>query len=103
MIEEDVSRRKEEGKALVRRSPQVRDSLSKRLQEVEEIWRNLLEKANQRRQRLQQAEAVQRYLIEWREMMYAEFLLRFLRVFLLFCIDVVDSVSGAGLKRHCLW
>ncbi|XP_068070705.2 spectrin beta chain, non-erythrocytic 5 isoform X1 [Danio rerio] len=69
VIEEDVSRRKEEGKALVRRSPRVRDSLSKRLQEVEEIWRNLLEKANQRRQRLQQAEAVQRYLIEWREMM----------------------------------
>lgn len=73
MIEEDVSRRKEEGRALVRKCPQVRDSLSERLQEVEEIWRSLLEKANQRRQRLQQAEAVQRYLTEWRELMYAMF------------------------------
>lgn len=73
MIEEDVSRRKEEGKALVRKCPRVRDSLSKRLQEVEEIWSSLLEKANQRRQRLQQAEAVQRYLTEWRELMYAMF------------------------------
>ncbi|KAK2878694.1 hypothetical protein Q8A67_019485 [Cirrhinus molitorella] len=69
VIEEDVSRRKEEGKALVRRYPRVRDSLSGRLQEVEEIWSSLLEKANQRRQRLQQAEAVQRYLTEWRELM----------------------------------
>lgn len=73
MIEEDVSRRKKEGKALVRRHPQVKDSLSERLQEVEEIWSSLLEKANQRRQRLQQAEAVQRYLTEWRELMYAVF------------------------------
>uniref|UniRef100_A0A672QKD3 Spectrin, beta, non-erythrocytic 5 n=1 Tax=Sinocyclocheilus grahami TaxID=75366 RepID=A0A672QKD3_SINGR len=69
VIEEGVSRRKEEGKALVRKCPRVRDSLSERLQEVEEIWRSLLEKANQRRQRLQQAEAVQRYLTEWRELM----------------------------------
>ncbi|XP_073682671.1 spectrin beta chain, non-erythrocytic 5 [Garra rufa] len=69
VIEKDVSRRKEEGKALVRRYPRVRDSLSGRLQEVEEIWSSLLEKANQRRQRLQQAEAVQRYLTEWRELM----------------------------------
>ncbi|KAI2654409.1 Spectrin beta chain, non-erythrocytic 5 [Labeo rohita] len=69
VIEEDVSRRKKEGKALVRRHPQVKDSLSERLQEVEEIWSSLLEKANQRRQRLQQAEAVQRYLTEWRELM----------------------------------
>ncbi|XP_026142105.1 spectrin beta chain, non-erythrocytic 5 isoform X1 [Carassius auratus] len=69
VIEEDVSRRKEEGKALVRKCPRVRDSLSERLKEVEEIWRSLLEKANQRRQRLQQAEAVQRYLTEWRELM----------------------------------
>ncbi|XP_043119308.1 spectrin beta chain, non-erythrocytic 5 isoform X2 [Puntigrus tetrazona] len=69
VIEEDVSRRKDEGKALVRKCPRVRDSLSERLQEVEEIWSSLLEKANQRRQRLQQAEAVQRYLTEWRELM----------------------------------
>ncbi|XP_077095863.1 spectrin beta chain, non-erythrocytic 5 isoform X1 [Siphateles boraxobius] len=69
VIEDDVSRRKEEGKALVRRCPRVRDTLSERLQEVDETWSSLLEKANQRRQRLQQAEAVQRYLTEWRELM----------------------------------
>lgn len=79
MIEDDVSRRKEEGKALVRRCPRVKDSLSERLQEMEEFWSSLLEKANQRRQRLQQAEAVQRYLTEWRELMYAMF--SFLAVF----------------------
>ncbi len=105
MIEEDVSRRKEEGKALVRKCPQVRDSLSERLQELEQIWSSLLEKANQRKQRLQQAEAVQRYLTEWRELMYAVFF------FLSHCFscaapqfytNVVDCVLGAGLRRHCL-
>lgn len=85
MIEEDVSRRKEEGKALVRKCPRVRDSLSERLKEVEEIWRSLLEKANQRRQRLQQAEAVQRYLTEWRELMYAIFSLSLAVFHVLFC------------------
>ncbi|XP_052001180.1 spectrin beta chain, non-erythrocytic 5 [Xyrauchen texanus] len=69
VIEKDVSRRKEEGNDLVRRCPQVRESLSKRLQDIEDMWSSLLEKANQRRQRLQQAEAVQRYLTEWRELM----------------------------------
>lgn len=103
MIENDVSRRKEEGKALVRRCPRVKDSLSERLQEMEEIWSSLLEKANQRRQRLQQAEAVQRYLTEWRELMYAVFSFSgcFSCVVLLFYIDVVDTVLGAGLRRHC--
>ncbi|KAA0711222.1 Spectrin beta chain, non-erythrocytic 5 [Triplophysa tibetana] len=68
VIEEDVSRRNEEGKALVHRFPQVKDSLNKRLQETKEIWSSLLEKANERRQRLQKVEAVQRYLTEWREL-----------------------------------
>lgn len=103
MIEDDVSRRKEEGKALVRGCPRVKDSLSERLQEMEEIWSSLLEKANQRRQRLQQAEAVQRYLTEWRELMYAMFSYFgcFSCVVLLLYIDVVDTVLGAGLRRHC--
>lgn len=85
MIEDDVSRRKEEGKALVRRCPRVRDTLSERLQEVDEIWSSLLEKANQRRQRLQQAEAVQRYLTEWRELMYAVFSFFWAVFHVLFC------------------
>ncbi|XP_049319614.1 spectrin beta chain, non-erythrocytic 5 isoform X1 [Astyanax mexicanus] len=69
VIEEDVRRRQEEGRALVRRYPQVRDSLSERLQDLEESWSSLLEKAGQRRHRLQQAESVQRYLTNWRELM----------------------------------
>nr|XP_055027307.1 spectrin beta chain, non-erythrocytic 5 [Misgurnus anguillicaudatus] len=68
VIEEDVSRRSEEGKALVRRYPLVKDSLNNRLQDIKEAWSSLLETANQRRQRLQRAEAVQRFLTEWREL-----------------------------------
>lgn len=75
MIEEDVSRRNEDGKALVRRCPQVKDSLNERLHETKAIWSSLLEKANERRQRLQQAEAFQRYLTEWKELMYVSFVL----------------------------
>lgn len=69
VIEEDMQRRKEEGRALVRRCPQVRENLSKRMQEVEENWDSLLEKASQCKNRLQQVMAVQRYLTDWRELM----------------------------------
>ncbi|XP_036450101.1 spectrin beta chain, non-erythrocytic 5 isoform X2 [Colossoma macropomum] len=69
VIEKDVQRRQEEGRALVRRYPQVRVSVSDSLQDVEESWASLLEKASQRKHRLQQAEAVQRYLTDWRELM----------------------------------
>ncbi|KAG7328102.1 hypothetical protein KOW79_008046 [Hemibagrus wyckioides] len=69
VIEEDMQRRKEEGRALVRRCPQVRESLSERMQEVEENWDSLLEKASQCKHRLQQIMAVQRYLTDWRELM----------------------------------
>lgn len=69
VIEEDMRRRKEEGRALVRRCPQVRESLSERMQEVEEKWDNLQEKAYQGKHRLQQVMAVQRYLTDWRELM----------------------------------
>ncbi|XP_066510159.1 spectrin beta chain, non-erythrocytic 5 [Hoplias malabaricus] len=69
VIEEDVRRRQEEGRAVVRRYPQVRGSLSERLKDVEECWASLLEKASQRKCRLQQAEDVQKYLTEWRELM----------------------------------
>ncbi|KAK3538029.1 hypothetical protein QTP70_027382 [Hemibagrus guttatus] len=69
VIEEDMKRRKEEGRALVKRCPQVRESLSERMQEVEENWDSLLEKASQCKHRLQQVMAVQRYLTAWRELM----------------------------------
>lgn len=69
VIEEDIRRRKEEGRALVKRCPQVRESLSERMQEVEENWDSLLEKASQCKHRLQQVMAVQRYLTDWRELM----------------------------------
>ncbi|XP_017558803.1 spectrin beta chain, non-erythrocytic 5 isoform X2 [Pygocentrus nattereri] len=69
VIEKDVQRRQEEGRALVGRSPQVRVSVSDTLQDVEESWASLLEKASHRKHRLRQAEAVQRYLTDWRELM----------------------------------
>ncbi|XP_034163832.2 spectrin beta chain, non-erythrocytic 5 [Pangasianodon hypophthalmus] len=69
VIEEDMRRRKEEGRALVRRCPQLRESLSERIQEVEENWDSLLEKASQCKRRLQEGMAVQRYLTDWRELM----------------------------------
>ncbi|XP_053365454.1 spectrin beta chain, non-erythrocytic 5 isoform X1 [Clarias gariepinus] len=69
VIEEDMRRRKEEGRALVRRCPQVRESLSERTQELEDKWDSLLEKARQCKHRLQQVMAVQRYLTDWRELM----------------------------------
>ncbi|KAF7704200.1 hypothetical protein HF521_021272 [Silurus meridionalis] len=69
VIEEDLQRKKEEGRALVRRCPQLRESLSERMQEVEENWDSLLEKADKCKHRLQQVVAVQRYLNDWRELM----------------------------------
>ncbi|TRY84982.1 hypothetical protein DNTS_028857 [Danionella cerebrum] len=69
VIEEDVSHRKEEGKALIYRCPRVKDRLNLRMKELEEIWSSLMMKANQHRQKLQQAEAIQKYLVEWRELM----------------------------------
>ncbi|KAI5616449.1 spectrin beta chain, non-erythrocytic 5 isoform X2 [Silurus asotus] len=68
VIEEDLQRKKEEGRALARRCPQLRESLSERMQEVEENWDSLLEKAAKCKHRLQQVVAVQRYLNDWREL-----------------------------------
>ncbi|XP_030641786.1 spectrin beta chain, non-erythrocytic 5 [Chanos chanos] len=68
-IKEEVSRTQTEGHTLVRKYPQVRESLTDRLREVEDCWTSLQGKASQRRQRLRQAEAVQKYLTEWRELM----------------------------------
>ncbi|XP_062379447.1 spectrin beta chain, non-erythrocytic 5 [Sardina pilchardus] len=68
VIEEEVQRRQEEGADLVRRLPQVEESVRERLQEVTLGWESLQAKANQRRQWLRQAEAVQRYLADWRQL-----------------------------------
>lgn len=68
-IDEEVQRRQEEGRALVRQYPQVKESLAERLREVDGSWRSLLDKASQVKHRLQQAEAVQIYLTNWRELM----------------------------------
>ncbi|XP_078145742.1 spectrin beta chain, non-erythrocytic 5 [Centroberyx gerrardi] len=69
VISEEVSRSREEGRALGRRQPQARASLTGRLEEVEACWASLQDKASQRRARLGQAEAVQRYLTHWTELM----------------------------------
>ncbi|KAL0969732.1 hypothetical protein UPYG_G00231540 [Umbra pygmaea] len=69
VIEEEVSRIKEEGRGLSRKYSHVRSNLSERLQEVEASWASLHAKAIQRRKRLGQAETVQKYLTEWTELM----------------------------------
>ncbi|KAF7648029.1 hypothetical protein LDENG_00163000 [Lucifuga dentata] len=69
LISEEVSRSREEVRALSRRQPQARTSLTSRLEEVEACWSGLQGKACQCRARLDQAEAVQRYLSHWTELM----------------------------------
>ncbi|KAM4625618.1 spectrin beta chain, non-erythrocytic 5 [Polymixia lowei] len=69
VISEEVTRSREEGRALGRRQPQTRTTLAGRLDEVETCWSSLQDKASQRRARLGQAEAVQRYFTHWAELM----------------------------------
>lgn len=69
LIYEEVSKSREEVRALSRRQPQSRTSLTERLEEVEACWSSLQDKACQRRVRLGQAKAVQEYISHWTELM----------------------------------
>lgn len=69
LISEEVSRRREEGRALSRRQPQARSSVTLRLEELESFWTSIQEKVSLRRERLGQAEDVQKYLSHWTELM----------------------------------
>lgn len=69
LISEEVTRSREEGRALSRRQPQARTAVSQRLEELEACWSSIQNKASQRRVRLGQAEDVQKYLSHWTELM----------------------------------
>lgn len=68
LISEEVSRRRDEGRALSRRQPQARSSVTLRLEELESFWTSIQEKASLCRERLGQAEDVQKYLSHWTEL-----------------------------------
>ncbi|XP_069573815.1 spectrin beta chain, non-erythrocytic 5 [Brachyistius frenatus] len=69
LISEEVTKSREEGRALSRQQPQARSSVTQRLEELEACWTSIQDKASQRRARLGQAEDVQRYLSQWTELM----------------------------------
>uniref|UniRef100_UPI0037E8FE98 spectrin beta chain, non-erythrocytic 5 n=1 Tax=Semicossyphus pulcher TaxID=241346 RepID=UPI0037E8FE98 len=69
LISEEVSRSREEGRALSRRQPQARQAVSQRLEELEICWTSIQDKASQRRARLGRAEDVQKYLSHLTELM----------------------------------
>lgn len=69
LISEDVSRRRDEGRALSRRQPQARSSVQLRLDELDSFWASVQDKASLRRHRLRQAEDLHKYLSHWTELM----------------------------------
>ena len=69
LISEEVTRSREEGRALSRRQPGVRTAVTLRLEELESCWARVQDKASERRARLGQAEDVQRYTSRWTELM----------------------------------
>ncbi|CAK6979040.1 spectrin beta chain%2C non-erythrocytic 5 [Scomber scombrus] len=69
LISEEVTKTREESRALNRRQPQARTAVTQRLDELEICWRTIQDKASQRRNRLNQAEDVQKCLSQWTELM----------------------------------
>lgn len=68
LISEEVTRSREEGKALVRRQPHATDSMEPMLEELQSCWCSIQDKASRRRRRLGQAEEVQKYFSRWAEL-----------------------------------
>ncbi|XP_030614955.1 spectrin beta chain, non-erythrocytic 5 [Archocentrus centrarchus] len=69
LISEEVTRSREEGRALSRCQPQARSSVTQCLEDLEVCLTSIQDKASQRRARLGQAEDVQKYLSQWTELM----------------------------------
>ncbi|XP_028993920.1 spectrin beta chain, non-erythrocytic 1 isoform X2 [Betta splendens] len=69
LISEEVTRSREEVKALIQQQPQATDSVTLKLEELESCWSSIQDKASQRRNRLGQAETVQKYFYRWTELM----------------------------------
>ncbi|XP_030248101.1 spectrin beta chain, non-erythrocytic 5 [Sparus aurata] len=93
LISEEVTRSREEGRALSRRQPKARTAVSQRLEELEACWSSIQDKASQRRARLGQAEDVQKYLSHWTELM------AWLREMLSLVRGEVLTVEGADLQQ----
>ncbi|XP_071354370.1 spectrin beta chain, non-erythrocytic 5 [Trachinotus anak] len=93
LISEEVTRSREEGRALSRRQPQSRSSVTQRLQELEACWTSVQDKASQRCTRLGQAEDVQRYLSHWTELM------AWLKEMLSLVRGEAQSVEGTDLEQ----
>ncbi|XP_027134554.1 spectrin beta chain, non-erythrocytic 5 [Larimichthys crocea] len=68
-ISEEVTRSRDEGRALSKRQPQARAAVNQRLEELDACWTSIQDKASQRRARLGQAEDIQKYLSHWTELM----------------------------------
>ncbi|XP_028251320.1 spectrin beta chain, non-erythrocytic 5 [Parambassis ranga] len=69
LISEEVTRSREEGRALSRWQPQARSSLTQWLEELDACWTSIQNKVSQRRVRLDLAEDVQKYFAQWTELM----------------------------------
>ncbi|KAG7215088.1 hypothetical protein INR49_011666 [Caranx melampygus] len=93
LISEEVTRSREEGRALSRRQPQSKSSVTQRLQELEVCWTSIQDKASQRCTRLGQAEEVQRYFSHWTELM------AWLKEMLSLVRGEALSVEGADLEQ----
>ncbi|XP_076605262.1 spectrin beta chain, non-erythrocytic 5 [Chaetodon auriga] len=93
LISEEVTRNREEGRALSRRQPQARAAVTQRLEELEACWTSIRDKASQRRARLSQDEDMQRYLSHWTELM------AWLREMLSLVQGEVLSVEGTDLEQ----
>ncbi|KAM7376448.1 hypothetical protein PAMP_006181 [Pampus punctatissimus] len=68
LISEEVTKTREESRALSRRQPQARHAVTQWLEELEACWTTIQDKASQRRARLNQAEDVQKYFSHWTEL-----------------------------------
>ncbi|KAM9354795.1 spectrin beta chain, non-erythrocytic 5 [Pholidichthys leucotaenia] len=68
LISEEVTRSREEGRALSRRQPRAKSSVTHRVEELQACWSSIQDKASQRRTRLGQAENVQKYISQWTEL-----------------------------------
>ncbi|XP_067336707.1 spectrin beta chain, non-erythrocytic 5 isoform X2 [Channa argus] len=93
LITEEVTRNRDEGRALIRRQPQARSSVTQRLKELESCWNSLQDKASQHRSRLSQAEDVQKYLSHGTE------LVSWLKEMLSLVRGEVQSREGSDLEQ----
>ncbi|KAK7880460.1 hypothetical protein WMY93_032905 [Mugilogobius chulae] len=69
LISEEVSRCRTEGRALIRRQPQVQDAVERRLEELDSSWKSLQLKAANKRNRLERAQEVWSFMDQSNQIM----------------------------------